>query len=584
MKIVFFTPHSAIWVHAFPEALVAEALKQQGHDIRYIGCGEVFARHCVPMSAHRLKHDATGAEKAAVCRLCHANKQCIRKEFGFDGYDIATVLDKQDMEQAKRLVSEATPQNFLEIVIDGVEVGRSALSTFLLSYKRISLQFSDQEWAIFSTELYNTILSFLACRKVLDRERPDRVILYSSGYSVNLVWCLLAEARQIPFYYMNCGSNLSDRLQKVVLARGHSLQRRLLNHWDRFKDIPCSTSTMTYITDHVLELLKGRHDFVYSVPKSKDPLDIRHRFSIKPGQKILVAAMSSYDELFAAQVTGLFPSDFPLLFPTQVDWVRALFDFVRQRSDLFLIVRSHPREFPNKRDSVKSEHARQIEEAFAELPVNARVNLPADNISLYDLAEVTDVCLNSWSTVGKELSLLGIPVVIYSPDLVFYPSDLNYLGTTHETYFEQIERALKDGWNHERIRRTYRWLALEDQYSRLDISDSYSYKEHAQRPFWQRIFGRVRRELSPHFQQRSDCRHRASKMAVAPLINRIVTEGRDSVLDIVETGQIERVSEQVETSALKDQIGRLISALYGDELSAPVPGTLRERLLEFVAS
>ena len=72
---------------------------------------------------------------------------------------------------------------------------------------------------VFCIELGNTVRSFLACQKVLDRERPDRVVLYSSGYSVNLVWCLLAEKRGIPFYYMNAGANLSDRLQKLVIAR-----------------------------------------------------------------------------------------------------------------------------------------------------------------------------------------------------------------------------------------------------------------------------------------------------------------------------------------------------------------------------
>jgi hypothetical protein len=584
MKIIFFAPHSAIWVHAFPEALVAEALKQHGHDIQYIGCGEVFARHCVPMSAHKLKHNAATDDKAAVCRLCHGNKQLIRKEFGFDGYDIAAVLGKEDFLQASRITSEATPRNLLDIVIDGVEVGRSALSTFLLSYKRISLQFNDAEWGIFSTELYNTILSFLACRKVLDQERPDRVILYSSGYSVNLVWCLLAEKRRIPFYYMNAGSNLSDRLQKVVLFRGHSLQRRLLSYWDRYQHIPCPPSTTAYVTDHFIELLRGRHSFVYSAPKSGGEENLRNRFGIRLDQKVLLATLSSYDELFAAQVTGLFPSDLRLLFPQQVDWVRSTVEFVRARPDLFLIVRVHPREFPNKRDGVKSEHASQLEEVLRELPRNVAVNWPVDGISLYDLAEITDVCLNGWSSAGKEMSLLGIPVVIYSGDLVFYPPDLNYLGETTESYFGQIEQALKDGWSYERIRRTYRWLALEDRYSRLDISDSYSYKEHAQRPLWQRAVGRLRRELSQNFQQRTDCRRRASKMAAAPLINRIVTEARDSVLDLVDPTRLEHVPEDVETRALKVQLGRLASALYVNYPSASAQGTLRARLLSFVHS
>ena len=186
----------------------------------------------------------------------------------------------------------------------------------MLTHKRINLDFSEDEWRIFRIELGNTVRSFLACRKILDRERPDRVILYSSGYSVNLVWCHLAERRGIRFYYMNAGANLSDRLQKLVIARGHSLQRRLLQYWDRYRNIQCAPRTMAYLTDHFLELLRARHKFIYSMPRSERPVDLRGYFGVAPHQRVLVATMSSYDELFAAQVTKLFPDDFPVLFPS----------------------------------------------------------------------------------------------------------------------------------------------------------------------------------------------------------------------------------------------------------------------------
>ena len=56
-KILFFAPHTAIWVFAFPEALVAEALAEHGHDIVHVGCGEIYRRFCVPMlrDASRLR-------------------------------------------------------------------------------------------------------------------------------------------------------------------------------------------------------------------------------------------------------------------------------------------------------------------------------------------------------------------------------------------------------------------------------------------------------------------------------------------------------------------------------------------------
>ena len=341
MKILFFSPHSALWVHAFPEALVAEALKQDGHDVVYVGCGRTFSRNCVCMNAQHVGANSAEAERHTVCNTCDRYKNILRLQLGLGGYDLGSVLTSDDLEKAEQIVGSATRQGFLDLTLQGIEIGRAALSTFLLTHKRINLDFSDGEWRVFCIELGNTVRSFLACQKVLDRERPDRVVLYSSGYSVNLVWCLLAEKRGIPFYYMNAGANLSDRLQKLVIARGHSLQRRLLQYWDRYRHIPCAPRTLAYLTDHFLELLRGQHGLVYSAPRSDKSIDLYKRFGIAPTQRVLTATMSSYDELFAAQVTKLFPENFPLLFPTQIDWIQALVGFLKERQDLFLYC-THP--------------------------------------------------------------------------------------------------------------------------------------------------------------------------------------------------------------------------------------------------
>ena len=55
------------------------------------------------------------------------------------------------------------------------------------------------------------------------------------------------------------------------------------------------------------------------------------------------------------------------------------------------------------------------------LPGNVRVNWPTDGVSLFDLANVTDVFANGWSSAGKEMAWLGLPVVLYSDDVYAVP-------------------------------------------------------------------------------------------------------------------------------------------------------------------
>src|ERR1700722_2563358 len=91
LKIVFFAPHSEIWIHAFPEALVAEALEQQGHEIVYVGCGRLLRSHCVVMSAHSVPFSATSAAKDRICRSCVGRLRVIRDNFGFGGPDLVSM-------------------------------------------------------------------------------------------------------------------------------------------------------------------------------------------------------------------------------------------------------------------------------------------------------------------------------------------------------------------------------------------------------------------------------------------------------------------------------------------------------------
>jgi len=404
-------------------------------------------------------------------------------------------------QEVARIVAGVDRSNFLELRQDGVDVGRYALYEFLLDHKKSNLEFTDEEWQEYLVALSNSLLTLRACRTILDEEQPDRVVTYNSLYSVNRICCELAEAKGIPSFFLHTGGNLSNRLQTLKFGKGHTVRflQNVIRHWNQYKHLPAPAALLSNATDHYLELLSSKSVFVYSASKSTSGTDIRTLFGIGRDQRILLATMSSYDERFAGEVVGVFRDDHRLLFDSQIEWIKTLIKFVDQRKELFLLIRVHPREFPNRRDGVKSEHAALLERTFDTLPDNARVNWPTDGVSMYDLADETAVVLNAWSTVGKEMSLLGLPVVIYSPDLLFYPSDLNYVGTSFNDYFETVEQALREGWSSEWVRKTYRWLALEYGYSLIDISDSYSEKENAPPPpLPRRLLNRAWRTIQPY--------------------------------------------------------------------------------------
>jgi hypothetical protein len=479
---------------------------------------------------------------------------------------LSGLISQEDERRVEEIVERTTLDSIKTLEVEGIPVGRLALYQFMLLRKRLDLDLSEQEWSEYRIELRNALYALYASIRVLEQERPDRVVVYNGLYSVNRVCCKVAEQRGIPHYFMHAGGNLSNRLQTLLLGRGDTFayMPHCVKAFAKFAHLPCTGRLLGLVTDHYLELLRGRSVFVYSSRKRSGVFDARLRFGAKPGQKLLLATMASYDEEVAAELIGARRHGSTPLFQTQVEWIRALLEFAKSRSDVFLLVRVHPREFPNRREGAKSQHAGVLEDALRGLPENAAVNWPSDGISLYDLADQTDVVLNSWSSTGKEMSLLGIPVVIYSRELPFYPPDLNYVGTTREEYFACIQRAMTEGWSSERVRQAYRWAALEFVRATIFLGDSYPEVESRVRPLHVKIVERVLRSMGLLLREQRDCRRRQPELGTARLIRQLIESGAQSPLELLAPATVEQADFAEETRCLGRELRRLADALYPD--------------------
>jgi hypothetical protein len=561
VKILFFAPYSALWIHAYPEALVAQALKEAGHEVVYVTCGNLYQRYCVAMNAAGLSVESPLERRARVCRDCNAHKNLLRDRFDFPGADLTTWLRQDDHVEIERTTAAASREALLEWRVDQVPVGRLALYEFLLEHKKQSFDFSDAEWEGYLVALRHALLTARAMGRVLDEHRPDRIVVYNALYSVNRTSCQLAERRGIPSFFLHAGGNLSNRLQTLMVGRHHTFAyfTAVREAWSRFASRPVPGAIQQQVTNHFEALLKGHHFLAYSAQKDAKARSVRQRYGVPAGAKLLTATLSSYDERFAAETVGAIPVPGVLLFPKQVDWIRALIEFVRHRSDLFLLVRVHPREFPNRRESIKSEHAKLLEAELSRLPPNARVNWPDDRVSLYEIAEEADLFLNAWSSVGKEMSLFGLPVLIYAEQLVSYPPELNFLGHTREEYLAKIDEALASGWSIERVRMMYRWYALEFAYSLVDMSDGYPAREESS-SLWARIARRLRRSVNPYYLQQADCRRRY-RLRAGPLLADIIVNARASVLESPLLNLANGTSQEEEGRALRAEFMRLARTL-----------------------
>jgi len=525
-KILVFSPFEVLWSHSYPESLVIEALQKAGHEILKIKCEKDFATFCVGMAAFGKSISSSDEEKEAICRKCMArgfllnSRLKIQSEQLFAGKDFEEVWEKFYKSNKTKMSSN----KLKSISFRGYPIGKFIISSFFIKNKKSNFDFTTLQLKELVIEAKNTLKSLLSAEEAFRNYRPDRFICTASNYSVNFAWCAVAERNNVPFYYLMCGTNLSDRYQKLVLCRGYSLQRDLLKAWPRFKNRIISKKEIEYINKNINILINSKSVFVYS--KTTDGADIvkLQNLGIQNYKKVYLATTSSYDEIYAAQESGLYSKPKGLIFNTQIDWLEFLISEFKKQPDYLLIIRVHPREFPNKRDSETSDHAQSILnlKKRALKYSNIYFNLPDDNISLYSIFKFVDIGLNGWSTVGKEMGLFGIPVISYCKDLLYYPQELNIVPDGIEKYKKALFAEI--GWQKKigLFKSTYRWQIFEDLISKIDISDSFSHNENTELPRLQKIRNQLFKKIDPLFVEKSDIRNRSKEMKSGVLITKII--------------------------------------------------------------
>ncbi|MHC1791142.1 hypothetical protein [Solidesulfovibrio sp.] len=578
MKVLFFSPYAATWPHAFPEALLAEAVAGAGHEALCLHCDGAYAKLCLCMISAGLGVDAPVQARENICRACRTNRDIVRRRFRLPSLLLDRFIDDAMRQHAAALVETVTPDNLFKLTVAGVKVGRNALFETLMGSKKITLAFTPDQWRLYLVSLENALLTLFAFKRLKASLGVDRLVSFNGAYACNHTLIDAAEKSGIPAYMISSGFSMSRMYQSITFGRQSNpvIERSLIAAWPRYAGLPADASGIGLVREQLQTLFEAKLPFIYSQAASVGTLpDIRAHFGIRPDQKILLAVLSSYDEGFTAHTIGIRPKEniWSSVFPSQVDWIRFLADYARQHDELYFLIRVHPREFPNKRNSTLSEHARILQQSLTDLPANMRVNWPEDNLSIYDLMEEVAVGLTFQSSTGVEMAAMGIPVVSFDKALLCYPPDLNYFGTSIPEYLANIEQALADGWSFERIRRTFRWLAMLYGVGSLDISPRCPYDGAPPTgPVTVVLAGKERTVLH----QELHCAQRAPLPELQKAV-RLMELGLES-LPAIDDPTARAATEAEETDRLADALAQLARVKYA-RLDQPArPGTLRHNI------
>lgn len=591
MKALFFSPFANIWEHSFPEGLVAEGLKENGLEIVTVRCAGLYESFCVAMSAAGLTAADSEKKKKQVCGACIKRRNLLDKDFGFNSLVTENFLDDRDFSIANALVESATLENWPTLELNGIPIGRYAAYEFLLNYKIMGTNVPPELFGTLLNQLKNSVLTLLAAGKILDSEEPDYVVTYNRLYGVNHAFLAVAEARGIPTYTLQGGGHITHRGETMTMFRESQTQFQLFHSesWRTYQQSPIGPTEIDLVSSHFEGLLEGSSAFAYSSAfEASDPQLLRERFSIPQDAKVVLIPMSSEDELNAAQLADLLPdtSGLPNLFEDQFAWIRFIFEYARQRPQVKFILRLHPRMYPNKRENVIAPVVARVMELIEEAPENIIVNLPSDNVSLYDLMQILDVVLGYRSSVGAELAAFGLPIV--SPankDFFTYPSEINRTGMTTQDYKHKLDEALLEGWSIENVRKSFRWYAYLFSRIAVDFSESVNAKPIAIRPkkpgfklwLWRKMVFLII-TFGPLIRERLALRGRSAPQLSKDVFFDVIVNGRGSVAESTAWPKSTN-SVQQETQLLEMYLNNLCNGIWKD-ISTPnsLAGRMRSAL------
>jgi hypothetical protein len=474
--VLFFTPEAGVDPHLAAQCVLGRALCERGHDVLFVRCFDCF-RRCPVMDMYHLPHGLPAAGRERVCLGCAANSFQRLASYGLPALDLREVLTPALRDTVERALA-AAPPDLREFTYDGVAFGQLSAMNLALGHKVADLAvLSAEHHRAWLEYIETSLMAYLLTDELCRRLRVQRVVVFND-YALLLGARLAAQKHGIGVVTTTLASHLSiDRRRYVFLHRPGSLEFAVQGAaWPAWRELALPPTRVREIGEDTLARFRATQSHVYSPPKTFGEFDLRARLGLDPERKLLVAFTSSLDEMMAIGVTraglGFSPSTPPQPFADQIEWLLAVIERVERSADLQFVIRIHPREGVNKRDSVVSQHLGRLR-AQLERPLrHCRVVWPGDPISSYDLGELADVALVSWSSIGLEFARMGVPVLTSTSGISPFPHD-DFLewGATPEAYFARLDELLTRPAALDTIARAFRWYNLHHLGTSLDLGD-----------------------------------------------------------------------------------------------------------------
>ncbi len=240
----------------------------------------------------------------------------------------------------------------------------------------------------------------LAAYSYLKENKPDLVIVPNGTIQELGVVYRVARLLKIPTVTYEFG----DQRQRIWLAQNNEVMRQDTDAmWRARQNYPLKDEQMERLRAMLMARQHGAmwENFArqWQGTPSQGGAKAREALGLDERPVVLLATNVLGDSLTLGR---------HLFSKTMAEWISRTVQYFAGRPDVQLVIRVHPGEVLTHGTSM----VKVVHEVFPKLPEHIRLIGPSEKVNTYDLIEVADVGLVYTTTVGLEMAMAGVPVVV----------------------------------------------------------------------------------------------------------------------------------------------------------------------------
>lgn len=437
--IVLFIPETGIYLYLRSLSIMGNAATKQGKKVFLTHCTGQMSR-CPMMAMYQMPFDTTPDQRRHLCEICSHRFSSAQKKYGFQSIDFADLIDSDVMQQIDTLLT-IPEENWENLVFHDVPIGKLAMYDFSLEAKcAVYRNLSKEHQSLYASYIKNTAIAVVLAENINKHYNPS-IFLTFNQYAQCQGVRAVSYANKNRYLAVTNASHKNTDASRFLLYEHLNTWFIHYRQWDQFKDDPISPEHVSECWNDTIFHFYGSGSHIFSSSKKGNIEQIFEQLDLSSEKKTIVVYTSSYDERMGYEkLLKLWGDDanFKDAFLDQISWLKVLRDYAKQRNDIQIIVRIHPRE-GRRQFGFASKHLEQLQSNFPENTPFFKIVWPDDPISSYDLLELADLCLVPWTTMGLEAARVGVPVLSCTANMYYPDDDFIQVASTAEEYLKRLD-------------------------------------------------------------------------------------------------------------------------------------------------